>query len=338
MLNLLKETATGDNSSNAIEKRKLLFPLMASLATQKNNKLFCYHLYYDWLKAYPCKENEVNYPHDALQNWCIDQKKLDKIIKLARDIIESKTNYILTQAETKSALYANELLAIQSSVRSLPPDIDRWLALVVGNILHNDLEVERFFNWDIVNYSRLFDLIRNWNYSFQESAPSWGKKYFAGINKSTDSAYYYFEFMNLRGINFSHSDLQNISFRGSDISDCDFTDMRRFANVDLSGALQFGKFFPPLLAAKYNQHIGFPSENWSIDSTYIYNTLSDHEAYSTLRMISSQKLVLYDYTASPFTHRFPAFALAQYGIKTKRFTRAEATGLFVERHDSNPTK
>jgi len=54
MLRLLKDTVCENNcDATVIEKRKLLFPLMASLCTQKNNKLFCNNIYYQWFNQYP---------------------------------------------------------------------------------------------------------------------------------------------------------------------------------------------------------------------------------------------------------------------------------------------
>lgn len=74
MLQLLRETTTNEATSEIIEKRKLLFPLMASLATQKHNRLFCNDIYYGWYKLCDIDENQTSYPKKQLENWCIAKK------------------------------------------------------------------------------------------------------------------------------------------------------------------------------------------------------------------------------------------------------------------------
>jgi hypothetical protein len=140
-------------------------------------------------------------------------------------MIESKANYILAQAETKSVLYNKELLVIQNKLSSHPPDIDRWLALLVGNTLYNKRETQKFFNWDIENFEHLFDLIRNWNYVFKASAPIWGKPLFKGIRMSGVSQRSQLSNLDLSGIDFSYSELKEIDISGSDITSVKFNEI-----------------------------------------------------------------------------------------------------------------
>ncbi len=234
MLKLLIETAPEESSKQVIEKRKLLFPLMASLATKKHNKLFCNAIYYEWFKQCPCKENEANYPPELLDNWCIDQDKLDKIILLARGILESKTNYILTQAETKTVLYDNELLVVQDKLSNFSPDIDRWLALLVGNTLYNNVDEERFFNWGIKNFEHLFDLIRNYNYAYQTPIAEWGSKLFMGINMQGNKNRIVLSGNCPIGIDFSYSYLEDLSFIQANISSSVYFNLKSVNKFELA--------------------------------------------------------------------------------------------------------
>jgi len=282
MLKLLIETATDENSQQVLEKRKLLFPLMASLATKKNNKLFCNAIYYEWFKQYPCKENEANYPPKLLVHWCIDQDKIDKIIRLAREILESKTNYILTQAETKTALYDNELLVVQDKLSNFAPDIDRWLALLVGNTLYNHVEEERFFNWNIKNFEHLFDLIRNWNYNYNEPAPKWGVGLFMGINMKSNKEVVSLNYCNLAFINFSHSYFYKLSFMFSYIGDGRYSNLQSAHEFDLAFTHIGQNIQTPIhLARLLNVRISpwgnagaentyISKEGWLFNSEYIY--------------------------------------------------------------------
>ncbi len=212
LLKLLRETAVEEATGEIIEKRKLLFPLLASLANKKHNQLFCNDLYYTWYKSFEIPENRSEYPLEALKNWGLDRGRIAKIVKLARAILESKTNYVLAKATAKTALYDNEVLAIQNNkLADSPPDMDRWLALLAGNILYNDIDNERFFNGTIKNYEHLFDLIRNWNYAFGLSAPLWGRDLFVGINMQPDNEGLNLSHLNFRGLDFSYSIFNNFT-------------------------------------------------------------------------------------------------------------------------------
>jgi len=225
LFQLLRETSENKTSQSIIEKRKLLFPLMASISTKKHNRLFCNDIFYAWYKNCDIKENQTEYPKESLKNWCIDQKKLNKIIELASSILNSKTNYILLQPNSKTALFNAEVLEVQNQpISSLPSNIDRWLALLAGNLLYNDFsnkENPKLFNWDnkINNYN-LFDMIRSWNYSYNESGPYWGKDLFIGINMQINNSELDLSHFNFDGIDFSYSFFKNIRCWGANWSRC----------------------------------------------------------------------------------------------------------------------
>lgn len=226
MLSLLREAAVKDASPDVIEKRRLLFPLLASLATQKNNRLFCHEIFYGWYKQCEFPENRTEYPLESLKNWCIGQKEIDKIIHLAKEILEFKTNYLLTKADAKTALYNKEILAIQNNkLNNFPPDMDRWLALLVGNELFNDEENEKFFNGKIKHFEHLFDLIRNWNYASSDSAPSWGRKLFKGIDMRANKDRINLSYLSLDGIDLSCSYLKGLDGTHSSLMYCSFNNV-----------------------------------------------------------------------------------------------------------------
>jgi hypothetical protein len=223
MLRMLRETAVEEVTEGMIEKRRLLFPLMASLANQKNNKLFCHDIHYSWYKRCEIAENRAEYPVESLENWCIRKKEIDKVVHLAREIMESKTNYLMTRADVKTALYNKEILAVRNNkLSSFPPDMDRWLALLAGSELFNDEENERFFNGKIKNFEHLFDLIRNWNYTYGDSAPSWGEKLFRGIDMRDTEERINLSHLTLSGIDFSYSYLKYLNAEYSKLDHCRF--------------------------------------------------------------------------------------------------------------------
>jgi len=227
MLQLLRDTTTTNITKEIIEKRKLLFPLMASLAAKKNQCLFCNDIYYSWYKNCNIEENYTEYPLNSLENWCIDDKRLTKIIELSSIIINSKNSYLSTQASSKTALFSSEVLEVPIQfVSSITQNIDKWLSLLVGNILYNDLTVNnnlKIFNKDFkINFHQLFEMMSSWNYTNNEPAPFWGKNLFIGLDMSSNDTRLDLSTHNFDGIDFSYSYFKSIRTWGTNWSRCKF--------------------------------------------------------------------------------------------------------------------
>lgn len=239
LIRLLKETVATEVTPTIIEKRKLLFPLMASLAHEKHNALFSDKLYYKWFEQ--VKSDEIKYsktpPQQLLKNWAIDDDALERIIVLAKEIIDAKTTILSAKSSSANALFNNELTVFHNkSLSDVPTDIDKWLSLVLGNLLETNInsEEKQFFNARLSNPENLFEMIRNWNYSQKDSAPFWANEYFNGIQmKNTNE-------IDLRRsnccfIDFSYSFLQNLSMSDSDVAEVTFNHCT-FNNVSLTSS------------------------------------------------------------------------------------------------------
>jgi len=275
MLRLLRSSSIDGNSEKIIQKRRLLFPLMASLATGKNNNLFCHDIYYEWFKKYQLPLNSPEFPEESLENWFFTAKKVEKIIDFAKEILESKTNHLLIKGKANTALFDKEVFSIQKNKqRRIPPDIDKWLAMLVGNILFNDDKEKVYFNSKIYNFDNIFELVRNWNYySINDSSPYWAKSLFKGIDMSNNTDEYNLSYANLTGLDFSNSNLKLLNLSASRLGGCRFDNVS-FSDVDLSfsdmtnaqisnirsidGIFDTGFailcpeiFFPPQLACKF---------------------------------------------------------------------------------------
>lgn len=218
LIQLLKETSTSNTDEGVIEKRKLLFPLFASLATEKNNLLFCNSLYYEWFNKCDIQENQTEYPEALLHNWCISEKHIEKILILAKEIINSNDKYYLTKSELKTALYNNELTLVRNNhLKDSPLDIDKWLALLIGNKLYNDtksVSTLKLFNKDYsIDFYNLLEMITSTSPldTRLTNVPAWGYALFQGIdmrdNKSSLTIYKY-----LPRIDFSYSIFKDIRF------------------------------------------------------------------------------------------------------------------------------
>ncbi len=239
LVKLLKETVSDDVTSTIIEKRKLLYPLFASLSTEKHNTLYSSDLYYTWFSKVKLDNNSSIIPNELLKNWAIDEQKLEKIVQFASEIINSKTTVLIAKTSTKNALFNNELTVIQNKFLSnFPTDIDRWLALVLGNLLKTDISNQIFFNKSL-NIENLFEMIKGSNYSNNEPAPSWACKYFKGIEMNQDIPIR-MQHLSMRNLDFSYSSLKNIELYHADIcrvnfNNCIFSNVR-FSNLDLRHA------------------------------------------------------------------------------------------------------
>lgn len=141
LLQLLKDTVSKYPTKEIIEKRKLLFPLLASLAIQKNNTLFCKELYYRWFDTVKMNENETEYPAQLLENWYFNEINIDRIIQLSADIVNSDDSYILTKIESRINLFDKEVNLIRNNtVVDLSNYLDKGFALLVGNRLCNNFD------------------------------------------------------------------------------------------------------------------------------------------------------------------------------------------------------
>ncbi|WP_311080766.1 pentapeptide repeat-containing protein [Paenibacillus polymyxa] len=247
MLLLLKESVSenGINPSEiVIQRRKLLFPMLASLSTADFSKgLFSHYLKFKWFDNFPISSNTIEPPSELLENWIITIEVINKIVDLSRDIIESKSKYLLTTVNSHyTSLYNNEIIQINDEISHIPPDIDRWIAFLVGNCLYNNDKERRFFTSTIGDTKIVFDMLKNWHHFSETASPEWGKKLFRGLimPKSnlehenfptfffSHNLKYTLKGLNLRDMDFSFSNMSNIS-----LEHCDLI-RSSFANTKLS--------------------------------------------------------------------------------------------------------
>ncbi|WP_151947054.1 pentapeptide repeat-containing protein [Aliarcobacter butzleri] len=247
---LLKDTVTNDVTDSIIEKRKLLYPLMCSLSIEKHNPLYSSTLYYEWFK-FIGKDNDSPFYHPELLNkWAIDENKLNLIIDLASNILNCKDSFLMCKTKNKTALFDEEVTIFENKfVSDFPTDIDKWLSLVVGNLLFTDINNKMFFNEKIENCENLFQLIKNWNYSNNSSSPVWANEYFNGIKmnqnftinlSSLDLSNIDFSFSSLNKLNLSNSNLDRVKFNNCtlNIVDCSSSSIceTTFDSINLVGS------------------------------------------------------------------------------------------------------
>lgn len=306
---LLKSTVSNEATPIIIEKRRLLFPLIASLAHKKHNKLYCTELYYEWFKQVKIDDikSSKTPPLKLLENWAIDEIALEKIITLAKEIIDDKTTILSVKSSLAHALFNNELTVFHNkSLRDIPTDIDKWLSLVLGNLLETDVSEKRFFNAHLSHSENLFEMICNWNYSRQWSAPYWAHEYFNGIQMKNDVE---IDLSNLRldFIDFSYSLLQNLYLYniislGASFNECTLNNVSlsssklinvKFDNVDILDQglyVNFAQIYHGILMPNPLAHcLGEMSslESDSMHHNFVHNKifLNFSDDYDTSNMI-----------------------------------------------------
>ena len=233
LLLLLKGSVSAEPTDEVIEKRKLLlYPLMATLANDRHNNLYCERIDTKWFEAVEIDNASSTINRELLEDWAIGEKELEKIIVLAKDIIDSKTTLLLAKTSTRTALFDNELTVFQNAqVSDSPTDMDKWLALVVGNLLHDDVPEERdFFNGRLEFPEHLGNMIRAWNYCSFDSAPVWSKEFFKGINLKQKETLRMSTLLFAK-LDFSYSNLKNLELYGSTFWETNFTSCT-FENIN----------------------------------------------------------------------------------------------------------
>lgn len=322
LLLLLKGSVSSELTDEVREKRKLLYPLMATLASDRHNNLYCERIDTKWFEAVEIDNASPTINRELLEDWAIGEKELEKVIVLAKDIIDSKTTLLLAKTSTRTALFDNELTVFQNAqVSDSPTDMDKWLALVVGNLLHDDVPEERdFFNGRLEFPEHLFEMIKGWNYYRNKGVPIWASKYLKGVSVhksialmgiqsgNIDFSYsiFYgrvlFNKTNLFNVNFAHCIFRNTTqIRGCYLNQVCFKNID-FKGVDLTmyGSYFYGQIpFPVLLAEKLTSD---KSVNFNRVTTYLSFDRKDNKNFLL-------PLVIFK----------PLKGLLLYGLKNKLF-------------------
>lgn len=238
LLALFKESIF-DGNKNAIpnevlEKRKLLAPLLASISLKNNDRLSCNHLHYRWLNNSDSLTNTIEFPIDLLANWPITRDTVEKMSKFCAQILENETNFILVKGEFRISLFNQDLLVTNQSANNL--NMDKWIALIVGNKLFNALG-ESHFNSQ-VDYKSLINLIKSVD-PHSDIYP-WAEDLFTGINMRDNEKTVDLGNCRLNKIDFSNSFFRNVLFSKADLlrtnfSNCSFQ-YCDFARSDLRWA------------------------------------------------------------------------------------------------------
>ncbi|WEK20396.1 MAG: SMEK domain-containing protein [Candidatus Pedobacter colombiensis] len=236
LITLLRECVEGDPKNPSIyNKRELLIPLLASIAIKKHNKkLYSTRLNITWFENHEedlYRSNKLS--SRIVQDFPIKLATLEKIQRLCEKIIESPMNYSLGEFSSQTILYKNELMA--TSGRVINVNIEKWFALLTGNLVANDIANRIFFNTN-VKFWHLFRMIKNWNFE-KGLISNWGGDLFKGINMKDNRNFVSYSHLVLNHIDFSYSYFCSLEIEDSALRSCNFSnstfDMVRIQSSDI---------------------------------------------------------------------------------------------------------
>lgn len=229
LLQLLKKCSQSNELTEDIKnKRMMLAPIVASMAVSKNTKVQSAHIKYTWYKNNDLNKNPQKLPENMIENWPIKESEINKIIELSKNILESKGNFIAVRPLTFDSIYDKEVILISDSLDTKLSNMDKWLAILVGNILETDILNLSFFNARI-EWKIFSNLMKLRQFSNEKAAPLWAKECFNGINfvDNFRVPVYFggqpnFEGLDLSNLNFSNSKFKNIAIENSKLNNAIF--------------------------------------------------------------------------------------------------------------------
>jgi Tfp pilus assembly protein PilV len=273
--------------------------------------------------------------------------------------LDSETRIIFSKSESKSSLFNQELTVFRNNQRhAINNDMDKWITLIAGNLLQ--CNSTGYFNSRLKNPTNILSMIRDWNYSNQQSAPKWAKQHFNGINSNNPTTFDLSN-SNLSALNFSNSNLENIRFNSTDLSSTNFTNCN-FFNVNMIDCNISGADFTGVNIVKPKTKSALKSGLMIGHSRISYNvTVPDQLANHLLRVYGSDSMFVNSSNrptyigndisiahtqannAKEYYHWFsvkdifkPLEGLLQIGLKADLFDKTEIKSWFS--YESDKTK
>lgn len=271
LLQLLRECVLfNEADNNLFEKKKLLLPLLISIATEKHNKnLYSERLYSKWFEYYEDDIfNHDELPEKIINDFPVKKEHLDKIEAICREVIISPKKYLLGKSKSRTVLFDDELIELEKEKFS-DYEIEKWLALVAGNAIVNDFETKTFFNGKL-EASYLFGMIKNWNFH-KGIVPIWSVTCFIGIDMNEFKKPVLCKQMNLQFINFSYSHFRYLIIEHSILDFCCFLNVVfEDVSIDFSSLINTAFMNVKLLSKTFNYEDGREGKYTALDLSFCF--------------------------------------------------------------------
>ncbi|NQZ09431.1 MAG: hypothetical protein HRT35_19945 [Algicola sp.] len=240
---LVKSVVTDDEEPNeaVLVARRLLLPTIGSLATP----FFRKKLHSQYLKVqFYGRSNHTLINESKLLNerWPIDETVLNNLMSLASDILDQKNSLRLTPAKPTTALFGNELILLEEGGDCGRPDVDKWLAILMGGLVARELSPRQYFFENESRGKQFFQLIQD---SPQREAPKWVSPVSEGIFHRLNLFNMDLKGITLNGFDFNGSTFSSVDFRfsliTSKLEDCQFHHLR-MRDCLVMGSLSYSTF------------------------------------------------------------------------------------------------
>ncbi len=253
ILVLLRETVSERPTKEIIEKRKLIFPLLASISIDTNNpSLYSDHLFYEWYNKGRIAKETTDIPETLIVNWCINSETIKAISNLCKQIIECDSIVVLSKSSEITNLFDNELTLLKNKFYKNSLYIPKFLCLIIGN----NLTIEdtdtfiRSIEQEVIIELLNEELDRNQTLFKQQFKGLYlGSEKESPVNRSST----FVSDLRVDGYDFSQCEFERVvffdcQFRGCYLNDTIF-DGVIFYNCDFEGtkfdnAILKGLFFP----------------------------------------------------------------------------------------------
>jgi hypothetical protein len=213
---LVKSVVTDDDEpdESVLVARRLLLPTIGSLATpffrEKLHSQYLKGQFYGRSKDALIKESML-----LNERWPVDKTVLDNLMSLASDILDQKNSLRLTPAKPTTALFGHELILLEEEGDCGRPDVDKWLAILMGGLVARELSPRQFFFESRVKGKQFFQLIQD---SPQREAPEWVIPVSGGIFHGLELYDTNLDGITLNGFDFTGSTFSDVQFRFSGIT------------------------------------------------------------------------------------------------------------------------
>ncbi|WP_158827677.1 pentapeptide repeat-containing protein [Mucilaginibacter lacusdianchii] len=301
LLMLFRETCSDVINDDILEKRKLLFPFISSIALEKYNKeLSSETLFFKWFENFNWNKSISEPPKTLLTNWFFNREHITKIADLCQEILEDDSyELIISNSSNETAIFNNELTKLRSEDLNIR-HLDKLICLFAGNILLNDSSNDQYFmrRFSPISSEVILNQLLNKNFKIFKAFKT---NCFRGTIIKSDNVFdasnldlenvdfanshfsnVTFKYLNLFNTNFRNSTFYNVDFSRADIYSTDFEDCKFMgvANFALSIIGQ-GVFFPYSLASRIFDLTSppeFEEDNLDIEFIGIYTCFGDNKS------------------------------------------------------------
>ena len=239
LLKLLKKSSEDADDREVMNARRLLSPLITSIAIEENNQLYSQKIDSIWRTSINKVhfEKAQEFPSDEVfRDWPVDFNVINAITDLCEERFNQER---ISSYDTISTIDSglNSLAHLNKSLSGTLGQEHIWILLIAGNYLHNDLAMKQFFG-NRIRPDIAFKLIKMARFGEDDLLNLWDYDLFIGLDMSKeehgsnlshidlsqlDLSYTYFKDFHGSMIDFSGCRFDKVIFEGFEVEYCNFS-------------------------------------------------------------------------------------------------------------------